>query len=87
MDRNNLTTDLFQQAERIVDRAMNTASVLGVWLIDGKLKATKSTTQLFAQGCKDHPEKMVGCYNAKADPAWIVEDALATMDEAWSWAK
>lgn len=69
---------LREQAEKIVDRAANTGAVIGVFVVGGRLKATKTSTDVFRQGCRDKADRLVGCYNGAADPMQIVEDALAT---------
>lgn len=62
------------KAEMIVERAANTGKQIAVFLIDGKTKPTAATTELFQMAMQKYPRGLIGIYDDRADPQWIVDD-------------
>lgn len=79
MNQQAVRKTLFEQAEKIIERAANTNSLIGVFAVGGRLKGTKATTALFDEGCKKQPHRLVGCYDGNGDPERMVDDALETV--------
>lgn len=63
-----------QQAKKVIERAANTGKRLGVFVIDGKVKTTAITTELFREAQQRYPRALIGIYDDRADPQWIVDD-------------
>lgn len=69
---------LADQAKDVIDRSVNTNANIGVVLSGEGVKKTRADTLVFAKALKDYPERVVGVYNAGAEPEQIVEDAVFT---------
>lgn len=61
-------------AELITERASNTGNNMAVFVIDGTVKATAVTTDLYRSAEKKILHKLAGIYDGDANPSWIVED-------------
>lgn len=68
------------EAEAIVDRADRTGKSIAVFIINGSIKNTRTDTELFRFGCKEHMHAMAGIYDRMADPADVAEDIEAVME-------
>ena len=74
--------DLRKEADKIVDKLLTGAiKELAVFVLaDGKVKATKPTTDLFASAVKKIPNSFVGVYTAKARPDDLADDIRLALE-------
>ena len=66
-------------AEETVEKAQNTGKKYAVFMINGKIKRTSTTTNLFRNAMEKCERSLVGVYDDRCDPKWIEEDLSYAM--------
>ena len=56
------------------NKICNASSPVAVFVINGKVKNTKITTDLFRQAMEKMPEKLMGVYDKGCAFEWLMED-------------
>jgi len=69
-----MTKEVTRIAQSIIDKAHSTGKVIGVFVTNGAVRMTATTTNLYQDAVKRKASSLMGAYDAHCPLSWLVDD-------------